>query len=93
MGTRRGWGEDGIFFEHAGPCRDCVAGSSTTPWASSLACDGQPASETSQATLETLHEFGGDRRLAFGVTTGRFAARFLGFCDAKRGIEQLVGIR
>src|SRR5260221_6080907 len=22
MGTRRGWGEDGIFFEHAGPCRD-----------------------------------------------------------------------
>ena len=22
MSTRRGWGEDGIFFEHAGPCRD-----------------------------------------------------------------------
>jgi integrase len=22
MGTRRGWGEDGIFFEHDAPCRD-----------------------------------------------------------------------
>ena len=22
MGTRRGWGEDGIFFEHTAPCRD-----------------------------------------------------------------------
>ena len=22
MATRRGWGEDGIFFEHADPCRD-----------------------------------------------------------------------
>ena len=22
MSTRRGWGEDGIFFEHTGPCRD-----------------------------------------------------------------------
>jgi integrase len=22
MATRRGWGEDGIFFEHAAPCRD-----------------------------------------------------------------------
>jgi hypothetical protein len=22
MSTRRGWGEDGIFFEHTAPCRD-----------------------------------------------------------------------
>ena len=22
MSSRRGWGEDGIFFEHDGPCRD-----------------------------------------------------------------------
>jgi hypothetical protein len=77
------------------PCHGPVTAwreSSTTPFASSLA-DSGPVSEIPQAALETLHEVRGDRRLAFGLTTGRFTARFRGFLDAKHGIQQLVGIR
>ncbi len=68
-------------------CAEC-----SPPSASSLACGGQPAGEVSQAALETLHEFWGDGRLAFGVTAGRFGARVLGLVEAKRVIQQLVGI-
>jgi hypothetical protein len=48
--------------------------------------------EVWQAALETLHEVWGESRPDFGVTAGRLGAGLLGLVDAKRVIQQLVGV-